>query len=71
MRTNLKERAGRLARYVIRLDEIHQRHFISTLFECFSEKDRFKRLEWSATRYTPKAKGSRATTGWKKSLHRT
>jgi len=36
MRTNLRERAGRFARYVIRLDEVHQRHFIATLFEWVS-----------------------------------
>ncbi|MCC6503621.1 MAG: hypothetical protein IT362_10870, partial [Deltaproteobacteria bacterium] len=46
MRTNLKERAGHLARYVARMDEVHQKHFIATLFERFSEKDRLKRFEW-------------------------
>ena len=56
MRTNLKERAGRLARYVIRLDEVHQRHFIATLFACFSEKERLKRFEWVSHLVYPKSK---------------
>ena len=56
MRTNLKERVGRLARYVIRLDEVHQRHFIATLFECFSEKERLKRFEWVSHSVYPKSK---------------
>lgn len=56
MRPNLRERVGRLARYVIRLDEVHQRHFIATLFACFSEKDRLKRFEWVSHSVYPKNK---------------
>lgn len=56
MKTNLKERVGRLSRYVIRLEEVHQRHFIATLFECFSEKDRLKRFEWVSYSVYPKSK---------------
>ena len=56
MRTNLKERAGRIARYVARLDEVHQRHFIAIRFECFSEKERLKRFEWVSHLVYPKSK---------------
>lgn len=56
MRTNLKERAERLARYVARLEEVHQRHFIATLFACFSEKERLKRFEWVSHSVYPKSK---------------
>mgnify|MGYP001608616515 CR=1 FL=1 len=56
MKTNLKEKVGRLARYVIRLEEVHQRHFIATLFECFSEKERLKRFEWVSRLVYPESK---------------
>ena len=56
MRTNLKERAGRLARYVTRLDEVHQRHFLATLFACFSAEELIKRFEWVSHLVYPESK---------------
>lgn len=56
MRTRLMERVGRIAKIVSRLDEIHQRHFIDTLFGCFSEEERIKRFEWVSHLVYPESK---------------
>ncbi len=56
MRTSLKERVARLAGHVSRLEEAYQRHFVETLFECFSEEERLKRFEWVSHLVYPKSK---------------
>lgn len=56
MRTSLRERVARLAGYVSRLEEAYQRHFVKTLFECFSEEERFKRFEWVSHLVYPESK---------------
>lgn len=56
MRASFRERVARLSGYVSRLEEVYQRHFIETLFECFSEEERLKRFEWVSHLVYPKSK---------------